>query len=131
MSKLSEQYGPHCIGNVIRILDEYTIIVDIGKSRLQIGDQIAVYEYGEPICDLSGNVLSNYEFIKAKLEVVDVNDSYSVCKSQTTTKNVRPLSPIFETTVTKRKPLNIDNASIEPLNQYNSRIKKGDPIKKY
>lgn len=124
MSKLVEQYGPHCIGNVIRILDKFTIIVDVGKNRLRIGDEIAVYEYGEPICDLSGNVISNYEFIKAKLDVVDVNDSYSVCKSQTTTKNVRPLSPIFETTVTSRKQLNVDESSIEPMEQYSSCINK-------
>lgn len=131
MSKSGNQYGPHCIGNVIRILDEYTIIVDVGNRYLNIDDTIAVYEYGEPICDLSGNVISNYEFIKARLDVVEVNEAYSVCKSQTTTKTTRPLSPIFETTVTSRKRLNIDETSVEPLHQYDSCIKKGDPIKKY
>lgn len=131
MSKLREQYGPHCIGNVIRIIDDFTIIVDAGSRQLSIGDVIAVYEYGEPILDLSGNRISNYEFIKAKLDVVDVNEAYSVCKSEATIKKTQPLSPIFETTVTERKRLKIDKTSVEPLQTYNECISKGDPIKKY
>ena len=131
MSKLREQYGPHCIGNVIRIIDDFTIIVDAGSRQLSIGDVIAVYEYGEPILDLSGNRISNYEFIKARLDVVDVNEAYSVCKSEATIKKMQPLSPIFETTVTERKRLKIDKTSVEPLQTYNECISKGDPIKKY
>lgn len=130
MSKLIEKYGPHCIGNVIRIVDEYTIIVDAGSRKLKIGDVIAVYEYGEPIYDLSGNKLSNYEFVKSRLDVVDVNDMYSVCKSETVEKISRSLSPLLERTFTERKQLNIDKESIEPLEKYNSCINKGDPIKK-
>ncbi len=129
MSKLTEQYGPHCIGNVIRIIDDRTVIVDAGKGRLSVGDSIAIYEYGEPIYDLSGRQICNYEFIKAQLDVVEVNDVYSVCKTQTVSKTVRALSPLLETTITEHKRLNIDKDSAEPLQEYSHRIAKGDPIK--
>ena len=44
-------YGPNYIGNVIRILDEYTLIVNAGFSRLYKGDKIVVYTIVEPIID--------------------------------------------------------------------------------
>lgn len=36
------------IGHVIRILDNYTVIVDAGANLLEIGDSIQIYQLGEP-----------------------------------------------------------------------------------
>ena len=52
---MSEQknYGPACIGNVIRIIDDRTVIVNVGKDRLSVGDKIVIYEVGEPLLNFS------------------------------------------------------------------------------
>ena len=28
----------HCIGHVIRILDEFTLLIDVGKSNISVDD---------------------------------------------------------------------------------------------
>lgn len=123
-----------CIGNVIRILDEYTIIINVGCEKLKCGDRISVYSVVEPIIDLDGTILANYEYTKGILEVIEVNQKYSICKN-TETRTVDPgvlgtlsLSPLFETK-TEMVPLNINKDDISPFKEINHQIQIGDPIK--
>ena len=52
---------PSALGHVIRIIDKYTVIVDIGKSRLSVGNIIQIYSLGEPIIGLDEkNYVSMY-----------------------------------------------------------------------
>ena len=37
-------YGENYIGNVIRIMDNRTLLVNAGSSLLQVGDTVQVYE---------------------------------------------------------------------------------------
>ncbi len=127
-------YGPNYIGNVIRILDEYTLIVNAGFSRLYKGDKIVVYTIVEPIIDLDGSVLSMYEYPKDVLEVVETNSNYSVCQKKDT-KTVDSgvlgsltLSPLFGVKE-ERIPLNVNKEDISPLKEVNPQIQIGDPIK--
>ena len=39
---------PSAEGSIL-IIDRYTVIVDVGKSRLSVGDIIQIYSLGEPI----------------------------------------------------------------------------------
>ena len=42
---LQKEYGPNCIGNVIRILDKNTLIINSGTdAEMELGDIIQVYE---------------------------------------------------------------------------------------
>ncbi len=125
----------HRIGDVIRILDEYTLLVNVGYDKLKRGDKIAVYSVVEPIFNLDGTILSNYEYTKGILEVIDVNPKYSVCQN-TETRTVDPgvlgtlsLSPLFKTKE-ERVPLNVNKEDISPLKQVNPQIQVGDPIKR-
>ena len=52
------------IGHVIRILDEYTLLIDVGRSQLSVDDEIEIYELGDPIRDINGNFLSEYIHVK-------------------------------------------------------------------
>lgn len=130
------KYGPNYIGNVIRIVDEYTVIINIGKDSgepLKVGSIIQVYEPGEEIKDLDGSVIARFEHVKGELRVVRTESTYSICKSnKTTTKNatVFALSPLLEgRTITETAPLTIDNANIEPLEIRDPVIRIGDPVK--
>lgn len=129
MKGKKENYGPNCIGNVIRIISNKALIIDVGKDVLNIGDTVAIYVYGEPILDLSGNELCHYEFTKARLDVVDVNEKYSICKMPSISKTVRALSPLLETTLTTQPTFNVEQDNIEPLTPYTNFIQKGDPVK--
>ena len=129
--EMKEKYGIDFIGNVIRIIDNRTLLVNVGRDDLSVGQTIQVYEPGEKIIDLDGAILSNYNFIKDELEVIQVEDTYSVCQKQKIiTKNISfALSPLLETKKTEYIPLNIDESEIQELKPKDPLVRVGDPIK--
>lgn len=131
-----EKFGSSCIGNVVRILDKYTVIINAGKNAgLQCDDEVQVYELEDEIKDLDGSVLATFEHIKAELKIIQVEKMYSVCKSNRTVTKTVPsislaLSPLLEEkTVTTNIPLNVSESDIVPLNVKEPFIKVGDPVK--
>lgn len=119
------------IGKVIRILDEYTLLVDAGNNILAKGVHIQVYEPIEMITAPDGTELGFYDYIKDTLEVIRVEDHFSVCcKIEPISKEIPlVLSPLLETRVTERVPLKIDEKDIQSLKPKEPLIKIGDPIK--
>ncbi len=133
VKKMKQKYGKKFIGNVIRIIDKQTLLVNIGKYDLKVGDIIQVYEHNEEILDLDGTPIGNYEFIKGELEVIQTEDAYSVCKSNATITKTVPLfalSPLLEKEVSSTAPLNVDSKDIKPILISNPKISIGDPVKK-
>ena len=127
-------FGPNCIGNVIRILDNRTLIVNAGNDYLSEGNKIAVYVPVETIYDLDGTPLEVYEYTKDTLEVISVSKSYSICRKmkekviESSTLSGLVLSPLFEG---KKEfvPMNVNEEEISPLPDIDSEIHLGDPIK--
>lgn len=123
------------LGHVIRIIDEYSVIVDVGKDILSVDDYIQIYQLGDPIIDLQGNELCKYVFVKDKLRVIDVQDCYSVCrKEKTITKKgsataLFALSPLLDTTYQEKEKLQVNENDIQPLNHIDPTITIGDYIK--
>lgn len=121
----------HKIGNVIRIIDNQSLIINVGKSDIDIGDTIKVYESLDELKDLDGTTLAIFEYTKDELEVIDVEESYSVCrktKTETVPSSMQlAISPLF----TKEKiiPLNVDPEDIDPLDIKDEKIRIGDPVK--
>lgn len=132
----NRDYGIHCIGNVIRILDNRTILITNPCCSLEVGDTIQIYELGPEIKDLDGNLLCNYEFIKDELQVMETNEYYCKCQKVKTRSITKPspltqlsLSPLLGTSTTEYIPLNIDNADIEELIPTDPLVRIGDPVK--
>lgn len=131
-----KDFGPHYIGNVIRIIDNRTLIVTT-NAGLSVGNTIQVYELGPEITDLDGNRLCDYEFIKDELEVIETNEFYSVCQKNKTKTITTPspfsqlaLSPLLaSTTTTEYIPLQVEKDDVQPLEIKDSYIRVGDPIK--
>lgn len=121
----------YCIGNVLRIIDERTIIVSVGKPTLSKGNTIQVYEIVDTIKDLEGNDIDLFLHIKDTLDVIEVEKHYSVCRKmeyhETTLRLA--LSPILEQKNVEYIPLNIDKQDIRPLRPKDPLIRVGDPIK--
>lgn len=67
-------------GKVIRIISKVQLIINIGKSSgLNIGDQISILGIAEDIFDIdTDEKLGSFTFVKDILEVIDVQDNYSV-----------------------------------------------------
>lgn len=130
---MKEKYGINFLGNVIRILDNRTLIVNVGNKFLSKGDTIAVYTPVEPIYDLDGTKLAVYEHTKDILNVISVEPSYSICQKQkkeiveVSTVSRLALSPLLED---KKEyvPLNVDDTEISPFS-IDPKIHIGDPIK--
>lgn len=125
------------IGKVIRVLDDYHIIVDAGKDVLSQGDTVEIYETKGDVVDLDGNSLGELIIVKDKLSVIQVEEKYSICEKKETVKLKRipiseiALSPLLrESTTTKRIPLNIsDNVPIDDQ-PFDLAINLGDPVRK-
>lgn len=123
------------IGHVIRILDEYTLLIDVGRSQLSVDDEIEIYELGDPIRDINGNFLSEYIHVKDRLTVIETQDKYSICQKtkyviQNSLSTLSAWSPMLEKGYTKKVALDVDPKDFQPFPQYSLRIHIGDLVKK-
>lgn len=124
-----------CIGHVIRIIDKYTVIIDVGKDSLSLGKKVQIYALGDPLYNLSGEELSRFIHVKDTLKVTDVQSEYSVCKKLKTVTHKKgfslALSPLLEPDEEYEVPeaLNVIEAEIQALSSIDSAIHVGDSVK--
>ncbi len=120
------------VGEIIRITNSYTIIVNAGGNSLSVGDRVQIYVPGEPLYDLDGKFIANYEHIKDELEVIQVEPSYSVCKKKKVTerKVTFPVAPLLEHTFYDREPLRVKQEDIQRMPDYDNTVHVGDFVKK-
>lgn len=131
----SKQTRP--LGHVIRILDKFTLIIDVGKNRLSVGDKIEVYVPSDPIIGLNGEVIDTFTYVKDTLDVIRVQDNYSICKknkqiarSSQALSVLSSLSPMLEKDYLEKVPLEIDESEISPISPLNDiKIHVGDLVK--
>jgi len=119
------------IGNVVRIIDSYTIIVNVGCDILKVGDKIQIYEPIEMIKDTNGNDLGFYNYIKDTLNVIKTENLFSVCRKNEVIEKTTSfaLSPLLERKIYEKVPLNIDANDICELKPSDPLIRVGDLIK--
>lgn len=126
------KYGENCIGNVIRILDTRTLIVNAGKDVLSVGMKIKVYEPLDMLHNPDGSDLCQFEYTKDILKVIEVENNYAICQKKkkiTTNSMTLAISPLLSMQKTEYIPLEVDENEIEPLTGETSVIHIGDPIK--
>lgn len=133
---MSENEKNACIGKVVKIPNEYTIIINATNKVLSVGDEVCIYETATDIIDFDTNAkIGTFDFIKAKLEVVESYENYSVCKKYVTEQKgglmgFGALSPLLEgETILKLKKLNVNPEQNEHLEMSNPVISLGDPVK--
>lgn len=122
------------IGKVIKIPNEYTIIVNVGNDVLSVGDAIYIVEIGSDVIDPdTGKNLGSYDFVKAELDVDEVYPCFSVCRKINYKKEksfLQALSPLLEEKTTKYyEDLNVNPSANEHLKLMNESVNIGDPIK--
>ena len=121
----------YCIGHVLRILDERTIIISAGNSTIAKGASIQVYEITDILKDLNGDDLDVIIHIKETLQVVQTENKYSICKKmeQKPVAFTLALSPLLEQKSGEYSPLNVDQNDIKPLQIKDPLVRVGDPVK--
>lgn len=76
-------------GKVLSILDEYRIVVSLGKGSVNVGNKLMIYTLGEEIKDELGQSLGKLEIVKAKVEVEHVQEKFSTAVSPLISETVR------------------------------------------
>lgn len=80
---------------IIKIVDEYLVVVNYGKKHsARKGDKLEIFQIGEEVIDpVSNKSLGTLDIIKAKIQVLNVYDNFSLCESdEYTTVNATAFS---------------------------------------
>ena len=107
------------IAKVIRILDQYTIMIDKGyeSKSIHVDTKISIYEPGPEITDIDGNSLGRYDFLKGELIITEVYPTFSVSSFLKGGKQ------------TVKSALDVNEKDINPLKAKNPKIQVGDLVK--
>ena len=117
------------LARVIRIIDDFTIMIDKGyeTGNLEEGTRITVFEPGPEIKDLDGNSLGKYDFTKANLIITEVFQRFSIAQ------NIEEGSPFTVTNFLSggqtKLVINVNEDEIEPLEPKDIQVKKGDLVR--
>lgn len=132
---MNAQRNSHDVtGQVIRIISKTQLIINIGKSSgINNGDQISVLGITEDIFDIDNvQKLGSLTFVKDILEVIDVQENYSVL-AKIDRYSTDPFDLNYDYTDDEPVPyldLPIDEKDITPLkNNEDKTIKLGDQIR--
>jgi len=121
------------IGKVVKIINEYRLIINVGTGKLNVGDVVAVCDNSTEIVDPeTGEKLGYFSFIKGRLEVVEVQEKFSVCFSDETELLSSPLTTAFSRMYYENeqiRPLKVNEEQNENLQIGDIVISIGDPIK--
>lgn len=73
-------------GKVAEIVDEYTVVINRGHEHgVEEDMRFVIYELGEEIKDpKTEEYLGKFEYVKAKVEVVNVQEKFSTAKTYET-----------------------------------------------
>ena len=122
------------VGNVIRILDEFTLLINAGSAFVSVGDKIQVYDESGIIYDLNGESLGEFSFVKDELDVIQVEENFSLCrKNKIISRNAAlalTLSPLLNYTHTEKAPLPVNSSELSPLPSADPTIHVGDKVRK-
>jgi hypothetical protein len=122
-------------GNVIRILDEYTVVLNVGQEQgVQLGNRFVVYSEGEDIIDPSSKrILGKYEYQKATVEITRVLERFSEAQSlkrEYSSPMDEAISSLRIGIITANK-LPVDQSDIKPLAPSpEKKIKIGDKVRR-
>ncbi|MBA7505814.1 hypothetical protein ES706_04491 [subsurface metagenome] len=117
---------PFISGKISNLIDSYTVALNIGKNHgVEKGMRFLVLGPEVQIIDPdTTEKLGAFEYIKARIEVTDVSDKYSLARSiEEVTTELLPF-PTFLRTRAVRKKLPLETAP-----EVDEKIKVGDIIK--
>jgi hypothetical protein len=118
------------IATVLRILDEYTILIDAGYKRGVVkGMKFVVFSEGDYVFGLDGTNLGKLEYPKATVEVIHVQQNFSMAESATIVE-YSPADEIAEAlTYSRVKELPVSKESIKKIPDFDKTVHVGDKVR--
>lgn len=116
---------------IIKIIDASTFIIDGGsKDGVKNNDKFKIMdEHGDPVKDLTGNIVGFYSDTKGYIYARDVQPKMSICKTGLKKVNSPIMSSFANLTNYERQiELNVDPADIDSSLDSDSPIKVGDNV---
>ena len=101
-------------GKVAEIIDVYTVVINRGLAHgVEEDMRFVIYEPGEEIKDPEGgDLLGKFEYVKAKVEVVDVQEKFSTAETYETHTTTTPaLQPLIGQTTRNKLPLDEETSA--------------------
>ena len=101
-------------GKVAKIIDVYTVVINRGLAHgVEEDMRFVIYEPGEEIKDPEGgDLLGKFEYVKAKVEVVDVQEKFSTAETYETHTTTTPaLQPLIGQTTRNKLPLDEETSA--------------------
>ncbi|EFV01899.1 hypothetical protein HMP0721_1293 [Pseudoramibacter alactolyticus ATCC 23263] len=117
-------------GKIIKIPNEYTVIINLGEKDVSVHDKIIVFEVEDDVIDpITKELLGSFELKKAELEVSEVFPNFSVCHhyEKEDTGILKALSPMTPNIKKVPQKLNVD--SHDGIYLKNPKIKVGDMVR--
>ena len=121
-------------GKVAEIVDEYTVVINRGQEHgVEEDMRFVIYEPGEEIKDPeTDESLGKFEYVKAKVEVVNVQEKFSTAKTYETHTMTMPaiqaLTIVQGQTMRNKLPLDEETKRRLPERQRTS-VKPGDLVR--
>jgi hypothetical protein len=118
-------------GRVAKIIDVHTVVINRGLAHdVEEDMRFVIYESGEEINDPeSGDLLGKFEYVKAKVEVVDVKEKFSTAETyETHTAAMPAIQALGGQTTRKELPLD-EETSVRLQKGLRPSVKIGDCVR--
>lgn len=120
-------------GKVIKILNEYQIVVNLGEYEVTEGDSLFIIDNSVEICDPETNEkLGVYTFKKEEIIVKETFSKFSICSPSRTKKVesslISAMNPLMTTSKTITIPFTVEENENENIYLKNKSIKIGDIV---
>lgn len=138
----NKKQDPNCIGRVIRIISDKTVVVSVSSRDVNKGDVLSIYQVSDELKDIDGHSLGPLIFDKETIVVTQTTASYSLCDKKDyvvrISRGTSSVSQFFSTLATspllesyeEKNPLNVDEKDIQPLEiELDPVIHIGDPVR--
>lgn len=103
---------------VIKILDNYSILIDYGYSEgAEKGDIVRIIEIGDEIYDCDETPLGTLDTIKETLEIVTTYEYFSICQKLSITNSLNPFI-LQNFNKTNKLPLKIKDDDLPKTNEH-------------
>ncbi len=120
-------------GRVAEIIDVYTVVINRGYEHgVEEDMRFVIYELGEEIKDPDGGSLGIFEYVKAKVEVVNVQEKFSTAETyETHTMTMPAIRALAQLSgQTSRNELPLDDETKEGLQKgLRPSVKIGDLVR--
>lgn len=123
---------------VVRILDEFSVVIDGGYSTgIQQGDIFQIFVPGEDVHDPDDpkSIIGTLDTIKATIIATQVSPSVTICKNAEEASGITvKLSPewhkIFSSMSNMTRPMHVDPTQVKSASFSDEPIKIGDKVRK-